>query len=458
MKSGGSSRRKIRSNPKKTWVIMKRACAKRARQLRRSRNAAPLCARSALTSEARGSRAESAPAGGASAKTTRARCWRTGARRICGGGASDGPAPAAGTRRSGPAPTGAGCWRGPERATRGTRAKPAGCGCALARWNGVLESALAHRKHTGARTWSFLMRPKRTQAPSIAAGGRYPRRHGVQGAAAAPAPCSHRTQAGSPGGSGGTGARIASHAGAVSRGLRRVRRPARIARRRSRQGCARVAAPANHARSRGLRYGGHSISSSWASMAQGLALGCFSGDVGFFQVERQPRWSTGGQVDQLGGAGAGGALLRTPITVQPAAACRVRALPWHGQAGGSGRGAGGAAARRGRGAAGGRWSGGTVAPKWRQAKHCRNIGRDGADAEPNPGSTWGVCRHGRARRKMERWPAQQCERRRASLAPLATFFVVRGHGDKRPKRAHDAPQPRQRRTPNGPLACATAAP
>ena len=86
---------------------------------------------------------------------TRARCWRTGARRIFGGGASDGPATAAGKRRSVPAPTSAGCWRGPERATRGTRAKPADCGHALAHWNGVLESALAHRKHTGARTWNF---------------------------------------------------------------------------------------------------------------------------------------------------------------------------------------------------------------------------------------------------------------------------------------------------------------
>ena len=250
------------------------------------------------------------------------------------------------------------------------------------------------------------MRPKRTQAPSIAAGGRSPRRHGVQGAAACPAPCSHRTPAKSPGGCGGTGARLASHAGQVARGLRRVRRPARIARRPGRQGAAaspargsrrtparcpggcgvsgaqvvsrwravsrvrlsslrrraRGVAPANHARARGRRYSGHSIIDIWASMSKGFAFGCFSGVLGLFHVEHQPRCATGGQVDPQGGAGAGGALLRAPITARPLAACRVRALPWHGQAGGSGRGAGGAAARRGR--------------------------------------IWGACRRGRALQKM----------------------------------------------------------
>ena len=60
------------------------ACAERARQLRRSRNAAPLYARSALTSGARGSRAERAPAVGVSAKTPSALCWRPGARRMAG--------------------------------------------------------------------------------------------------------------------------------------------------------------------------------------------------------------------------------------------------------------------------------------------------------------------------------------------------------------------------------------
>ena len=243
-------------------------------------------------------------------------------------------------------------------------------------------------------------------APSIAAGGRSPRRHGVQGAAACPAPCSHRTPAKSPGGCGGTGARLASHAGQVARGPRRHRRAARVARRPGRQGAAaspargshhtqagsagggggsgallaprrsivtmraqialrrraRGVALANHARTRVSRYGGHSKNSSWASMAHGVAPSCLSSVLGLFHVEHQPRCATGGQVDPQGGAGAGGALLRAPITARPLAACRVRALPWHGQAGGSGRGAGGAAARRGR--------------------------------------IWGACRRGRALQKM----------------------------------------------------------
>ena len=199
-------------------------------------------------------------------------------------------------------------------------------------------------------------------APSIAAGGRSPRRHGVQWAAASPAPCSHRTPARSPGGCGGTGARLASHAGQVARGLRRVRRAGRVALARGVQGAARVAtAPRSRGGSRKSR-SGHSIIDIWASMSKGLAPGCFSGVLGLFHVERRPRCTTGGQLDPPGGAGAGGALLRAPITARPLAAGRVRALPWHGQAGGSGRGAGGAAARRGR--------------------------------------IWGACRRGRALQKM----------------------------------------------------------
>ena len=243
-------------------------------------------------------------------------------------------------------------------------------------------------------------------APSIAAGGRSPRRHGVQGAAACPARGSHRTPARSPAGGGVTGARIASHGGTVSRGLRRVRRAARVARRHGVQGAAacpargsrrtqawsagggggsgallasrrgivsmlarialrrraRGAALANQARSRDPRYGGHSNNSSWASMSKGVAHGCLSGDLGLIGVGDQPRCTTGGSVDRPGSAGVSGALLRTPITARPLAACKVRALPWHGQAGGSGRGAGGAAARRGR--------------------------------------IWGACRRGRALQKM----------------------------------------------------------
>ena len=191
---------------------------------------------------------------------------------------------------------------------------------------------------------------------------RIARRPGRQGAAAAPAPCSHRTPARSPGGCGRTGARLASHAGAVSRGMRRVRRAGCVALARGVQGAARGVDPANHARARGRRYSGHSIIDIWASMSKGLAPGCFSGVLGLFHVERRPRCTTGGQLDPPVGAGAGGALLRAPITARPLAAGRVRALPWHGQAGGSGRGAGGAAARRGR--------------------------------------IWGACRRGRALQKM----------------------------------------------------------
>ena len=213
---------------------------------------------------------------------------------------------------------------------------------------------------------------------------RIARRRGHRRAAASPARCSRRTPARSPAGGGVTGAQLASHAGMVGGGRWRHRRPARITRRRGHRRRARVADPANHARSRGLRYGGHSIISSWESMSKGVALGCFSGDSGLFHVEHQPRCATdgqvdppggagasrrwllannrAGQVDPPGGAGASGALLRTPWAVRPLAACKVRALPSHGQAGNSGRGAGGAAARRGR--------------------------------------IWGACRRGRALQKM----------------------------------------------------------
>ena len=239
------------------------------------------------------------------------------------------------------------------------------------------------------------MRQKRTQAPSIAAGRRDPWQAGSKGGGAAPARSSRHTPAWSARSSRHTpawSARSSRHTPAWSAGCG-VGSGARLASRRGIVGMlarialrrrARVAAPANHARSRGLRYGGHSISSSWASMAQGLALGCFSGDLGLVGVGGQPRCTTAGQadppaaagasrrwllannragqVDPPGGAGASGALLRTPWAVRPLAACKVRALPSHGQAGNSGRGAGGAAARRGR--------------------------------------IWGACRRGRALQKM----------------------------------------------------------
>ena len=194
------------------------------------------------------------------------------------------------------------------------------------------------------------------------------------GVGAAPARCSHRTQAWSAGGGGGSGALLAPRRSIVT-----MRAKITLRRR------ARGAALANHARSRGLRYGGHSNNSSWISMSKGVALGCLSSVLALVGGGCQPRCATdgqvdppggagaswrwllannrAGQVDPPGGAGAGGALLRTPMAVRPLAAGKVRALPSYGQAGNSGCGAGGAAARRGRGVAGGRWSVGTVACK-----------------------------------------------------------------------------------------------
>ena len=223
------------------------------------------------------------------------------------------------------------------------------------------------------RAGGFRGRPGRKGAAQLRRAARVTRRHGLQRAAASPARCSRRTPARSPAGGGVTGAQLASRRGIVSM-------LARIALRRR----ARGAALANHARSRDPRYCGHSIISSWESMSKGVALGCFSGDSGLFHVEHQPRCTTAGpadppaaagasrrwllannragQVDPPGSAGASGALLRTPWAVRPLAACKVRALPSHGQAGNSGRGAGGAAARRGR--------------------------------------IWGACRRGRALQKM----------------------------------------------------------
>ena len=171
------------------------------------------------------------------------------------------------------------------------------------------------------------------------------------GVGAAPARCSHRTQAWSAGGGGGSGALLAPRRSIVT-----MRAKITLRRR------ARGAALANHARSRGLRYGGHSSNSSGVSMSKGVALGCLSSDSGLFHVEHKPSCAVRASGWPPGGTGAGGALLRAPITARPLAACRVRALPWHGQAGGSGRGAGGAAARRGR--------------------------------------IWGACRRGRALQKM----------------------------------------------------------
>ena len=159
-----------------------------------------------------------------------------------------------------------------------------------------------------------------------------------------------------------SGALLASHAGMVGGGRGRLRRAARVARRPGLRRRARGAALANHARSRGLRYGGHSNNSSSASIAHGVAPSCLSSVLALFHVERRPRCTPSSPRWPPGRAGIGGALLRTPLAVRPLAAGKVRALPSYGQAGNSGCGAGGAAARRGR--------------------------------------VWGACRHGRALRKM----------------------------------------------------------
>ena len=171
------------------------------------------------------------------------------------------------------------------------------------------------------------------------------------GVGAAPARCSHRTQAWSAGGGGGSGALLAPRRSIVT-----MRAKITLRRR------ARGAALANHARSRGLRYGGHSNNSSWASMSKGVALGCLSSVLALVGGGSQPRCTPSSPRWPPGRAGVGGALLRTPMAVRPLAAGKVRALPSHRQAGNSGCGAGGAAARRGR--------------------------------------VWGACRHGRALRKM----------------------------------------------------------
>ena len=217
------------------------------------------------------------------------------------------------------------------------------------------------RRSSGARLASHAGQVARGRRRARRA-ARVARRRGHRRAAASPARGSRRTQAWSPAGSGVTGAQLASHAGQVSTLAqialrRRARGAARALRRR-----ARGVALANHARSRGLRYGGHSNNSSWISMSKGVAHGCLSSVLALVGGGNQPRCTTGSSRDQPGSAGVSGALLRTPMAVRPLAAGKVRALPSHRQAGNSGCGAGGAAARRGR--------------------------------------VWGACRHGRALRKM----------------------------------------------------------
>ena len=212
------------------------------------------------------------------------------------------------------------------------------------------------------RAGGLRSRPGRRGAAQLRRAARIARRPGRQGAKAGPARGSRRTPARSPARGGVTGARLASHAVIVSTLAqialrRRARGAARALRRR-----ARGVALANHARTRVSRYGGHSKNSSWASMSKGVAPGCLSSVLALVGGGSQPRCTPSSSRWPPGGAGVGGALLRTPMAVRPLAAGKVRALPSYGQAGNSGCGAGGAAARRGR--------------------------------------VWGACRHGRALRKM----------------------------------------------------------
>ena len=249
----------------------------------------------------------------------------------------------------------------------GRRPLTGACACALfegcrrvrlrtvgtqARGRGIFKHGRNERRRRRLRRAGGLRsRPGRRGAAQLRRAARIARRRGHQRAAASPARRSCRTPAGSPAGGGISGAQLVSRWRAAS-GVRlsSLRRRAR------------GVTPANHARARGRRYSGYSNNSSWASMSKGVSLGCLSSVLALFHVERRPRCTTGSSRYPPGRAGVGGALLRTPMAVRPLAAGKVRALPSHGQAGNSGCGAGGAAARRGR--------------------------------------VWGACRHGRALRKM----------------------------------------------------------
>ena len=247
-----------------------------------------------------------------------------------------------------PCPPGQAAGAGPsgQPVGHGRRPLTGACACALfegcrrvrlrtvgaqARGRGIFKHGRNERRRRRLRRAGGLRgRPGRKGAALSRRAARIARRHGRQGARANPARCSRHAGASSP------------------------------CRRKSRSG---AALAGHHARSRGLRYGGHSNNSSWISMSKGVARGCLSSVLALVGGGGQPRCTTGGSVDRPAGTGASWALLRTPWAVRPLAAGKVRALPSHRQAGNSGGGAGGAAARRGRGVAGGRWSVGTVARK-----------------------------------------------------------------------------------------------
>ena len=186
---------------------------------------------------------------------------------------------------AGPRPPGQAAGAGPsgQPVGHGRRPLTGACACALfegcrrvrlrtvgaqARGRGIFKHGRNERRRRRLRRAGGLRsRPGRRGAAQLRRAARIARRPGRQGARADPARCS-----------GGSGALLASHAGAVST-------LAQIALRRR----ARGVAPANHARSRGRRYGGHSNNSSWISMSKGVALGCLSSVLALIDGGSQPR-------------------------------------------------------------------------------------------------------------------------------------------------------------------------
>ena len=114
------------------------------------------------------------------------------------------------------------------------------------------------------RAGGFRGGPGRRGRRRLRRAARVARRPGLQRAAASPASCSRRTLARCPGGSGASGGRLVSHAGEVSRGLRRHRRAARVALARCVQGA--MASPARSSRHAGA------LSACWRESRSGAAL------------------------------------------------------------------------------------------------------------------------------------------------------------------------------------------
>ena len=113
---------------------------------------------------------------------------------------------------------------------------------AQARGRGIFKHGRNERRRRRLRRAGGLRsRPGRRGAAQLRRAARIARRRGHQRAAAGLARSSRRTPARSPGGEGEPGAQLVSHAGQVARGRRRLRRAARIARRRGHQGAALVA-------------------------------------------------------------------------------------------------------------------------------------------------------------------------------------------------------------------------